>query len=155
MLFDAKSSHSIDKLRLSPPSSLSYSNSIAKPNSRLTKNQRSTSSLSVNSLVPLSNNGMVSLFQKQLVSVQVCIYVAKVLYKVCHVIWFTMHFKIAGEIFPLNSFRWQTHTLGQIKSSVSPSLSPLNLERPPNNISNSVSTTPNIHSSSITWSSTR
>lgn len=50
---------------------------------------------------------MVSVFQKQLVSVQVCIYVARVLDKVqvCHVLWFTMRFKIAGEIFPFNSFR--------------------------------------------------
>jgi hypothetical protein len=108
VLFDAKSSHSIEKLWLSPPSSLSYSNRIAKANSRLTKNQRTTSSLSVNSPVPLSNNDTVSVLQKQLVSVQVCIYVAKVLDKVCHVLWFTMHFKIDGEIFLFNLFRWQT-----------------------------------------------
>lgn len=48
---------------------------------------------------------MVSVLQKQLVSVQVCIYVAKVLGKVCHVLWFTVHFKIAGEILPLNLIR--------------------------------------------------
>jgi hypothetical protein len=28
--------------------------------------------------------------------------------EVCHVLWFSMHFKIAGGIFPFNSFRWQT-----------------------------------------------
>jgi len=55
--------------------------------------------------VPLSYNDTVSVLQKQLVSMQVCIYVAKVLDKVCHVLWFTMHFKIAGEIFLFNLFR--------------------------------------------------
>ena len=107
VLFDAKSSHSIDKLWLSPPSILSYSNRIPIPNSRHTKNQRTTSSLSVNSLVPFSNNDMVSAFQKQLIRLHVCIYVAKVLDKVRHVLLITMHCQVAGEIFPFGSFSWQ------------------------------------------------